>query len=328
MALNETLSAQELTELACIRYGQLVTPIEVYKFGDSEQEQLLKDVVEEYTQYIPMTKIINTTVTPEGVFLGNDIISVRNMRMDNFYFSKLSPRMNRRQRRFDAHTKKLYAPMSLPVIVECGAMYPYGRISVNTQMDTVLTGDPYVSFKLRNHKQGTLKVTIGKYSWNDATTQNLVILAQSGVTSSIVYDPVTQRVTISDIGQYTYYPDAYALAEDPNNPDNTATVVFDPVTQTLSVAGLKSLTLDGETPVIVSYNTNKPVVQGLGLRDKLFVDLYIGRLMLALGNIKSEVVMEGDIIGFNNSDLLSQGKELIDKTLELLMSSSTTYKVI
>ena len=79
----EYLSAQELTELACIRYGQLVTPIEVYKFGDSQQEQLFKDVVEEYTQYIPMTKIIDTTVTPQGVSGRR----CNKMRMNNFYFS-------------------------------------------------------------------------------------------------------------------------------------------------------------------------------------------------------------------------------------------------
>ena len=52
--------------------------------------------------------------------------------------------MNRRQRRFDAHTKMLYAPMSLPVIVECGVKYPLGRISIVQQMDHI-NWNPYVS---------------------------------------------------------------------------------------------------------------------------------------------------------------------------------------
>lgn len=284
----ETLNIQELTDLACIRYGQLITPLDIYQLDTEACEKLLIDVVEEYSHFIPMTKELTIQGSPSGTFLGDDIISVRNVRMDNFYFSKLSPRMDRRQRKFNAHTKMLYMPLSMPVIVECGAKYPVGRISVVDDKETLLAGDTSIKMSIVNFREHTLSITAGEFSWNDKN-------------SDYSEDVVTLEGTAGTVATYTKS------------------------TKVLLITGITAV---NNAQIIVKYNTDKPVVQGLGLRDRLFVDLFIGRLMLALGNAKSQLVMDGDVVGFANDELTTQGQALVESTLTLLMSSSTTYKVI
>jgi hypothetical protein len=284
----ETLNIQELTDLACIRYGQLITPLDIYQFDTEACEKLLIDVVEEYSHFIPMTKELTIQGSPSGTFLGDDIISVRNVRMDNFYFSKLSPRMDRRQRKFNAHTKMLYMPLSMPVIVECGAKYPVGRISVVDDKETLLAGDTSIKMSIINFREHTLSITAGEFSWNDKN-------------SDYSEDIVTLEGTAGTVATYTKS------------------------TKVLLITGITAI---NNAQIVVKYNTDKPVVQGLGLRDRLFVDLFIGRLMLALGNAKSQLVMDGDVVGFANDELTTQGQALVESTLALLMSSSTTYKVI
>lgn len=286
----ETLNLQDLTDLACTRYGQLITPLDIYQFTESRCELLLQNVVEEYSHFIPMTKELHIQGSVGGTFLGNDVISVRNVRMDNFYFSKLSPRMDRRQKKFNAHTKMLYMPINMPVIVECGVMYPVGRMTIDEEVDMLLKGDTSLKIKITNFRENTLEITAGDKSWNDFkanySDESADLVELEGTEGKAVYNKNDKTVYISEI------------------------------------------TTTGNAPVITKYNTDKPVVQGLGLRDRLFVDLFIGRLMLALGNTKSQLIMDGDVVGFANDELTVQGQNLVDSTLALLMSSSTTYKVM
>ena len=284
----ETLNVQELTNLACVRYGQLITPLDIYKLTEEACELLLKDVVEEYSYYVPMTKILRVNGSPTGTFLGDDVISVRNVRINNFYFFKLSSREPRRQRYFDPHTKMLSVPLSVPIVVECGVKYPVGRLAMS-ESQTWLKGDTYYSQILDNFRHGTLKIIIGEDSWDDL---------------SVNYDTADDVVTLSG---------------------TSGLVTFTKSTNTLTI---KDIVVDATTSINISYNTDKAVVQGLSLRDKRFVDLFIGRLMLALGNIKSQLVMDGDVVGFANDDLIAQGQELVNTTLEILNTSSTSYKVM
>ena len=283
----ETLNIQELTDLACIRYGQLITPLDIYQLDTNACEKLLIDVVEEYSHFIPMTKELTIQSSPGGTFLGDDVISVRNVRMNNFYFSKLSPRMDRRQKKFNPHTKMLYMPLSMPVIVECGVKYPVGRISMVDDTETFLAGDTSIKAKILNVREHTLNIIVGDVSWNDKNSDySQDIITLEGTTGNATYNKATGDLFITNISTQT------------------------------------------NVPIVIKYNTDKAVVQGLSLRDRLFVDLFIGRLMLALGNAKSQLIMDGDVVGFASDDLISQGTTLVNTTLDLLMSSSTTYKVI
>lgn len=289
----ETISVQDLINVAYIRYGQLITPPDIYQLTLDKCEDLLKSVVEEYSYYVPMTKELKINGSPGGTFLGDDIISVRNVRMDNFYFSKLSPRMDRRQRKFDPHTKMLYMPLSLPVIVECGAKYPYNRRKISTLIGTILTGDTTFSTQLTNVRLGTLSIAIGTNKWTD---KGIDYSSGVGTLESIVQTDII--------------------------------VTFNTQNNMLLIQNLDTTNTPVDTTVNAEYNSDIAVLQGLSLRDTRFVDLYIGRLMLALGTLKSQLIMDGDVVGFANDELMTKGQELIDNTISILMTSSTTYKII
>ena len=310
----ETLSLQELVDTACARYGQLLTPLIIYRLDDQTLESLMKSTVEEYSHFIPYRKDLKIMSSPNGTFLGDDIISVRNVRIDNFYYSKLSPRMSRRERKFDTNTKMLYMPISMQVVVECGALYPVTRTSIAKNGEVLLAGDTIYKTVLKNVREGSLRITIGDLQYTD---KNSDYSKDEAILNRVLSEEEIQECTCEGCEC-----EGECHCHD-TEPDNDA--VYNQKTGMLTI---KNIDVSEQVYPYIQYNTDKPIIQGLGYRDRLFVDLFIGRLMLALGNLKAQLVMEGDVVEFAGEDLLSQGQKLVDTTIELLMNSSTTYKVI
>lgn len=77
--------------------------------------------------------------------------------------------------------------------------------------------------------------------------------------------------------------------------------------------------------LVITYNSQYKTIKELSLEDLLFVDLFKGELMKALGNSKAITKLEGLPFDVTTDDLYSKGEELINKTLEDLQNSRSRW---
>lgn len=281
------LSIEHILNTLKTRYGQLVTKPEDFLFYREDFTQACESAMKEYAFYRPLLKKLEVVSSPRGIYMGDEVIDVRNLRISNHLFNKLSPKLHRRLKDFDTITHILKTPYSIPVVAECACNYVIHRIKVtNELLDYMLEGDTSFNFKMLSYNPKTLSVKIGSNTWSDADVE---------------YKDNTKEVTLTGGG---------------------GTLKVDLTKNLLKCSGL---TINTQTPVFCSYNPIFPLIEGLSLRDKLAIDLAIGHCLISLGTIKAQLQMENDVVNFNADDLVTQGQALIDKTFEKLEASSTTY---
>lgn len=287
------LSLTEILEYSLYREGQVLIPIEAFKYDMYKLETLYYNVVREAEKYVPRSEDVFMYVTKQGVKLP-DTYAVKSLGFTGNATNQLIPPIIRPTRyrywHWDKHTHVLQSQISAHYLVKCLKYYTFRKLHYLDELGMPMYDQEEFTGKLISEPEiASLRIRSG-----------------------------CRVATYADSNQYEDAQGNIVRCE-----GDLGTALYDKSTRMVTVM------LDGPVcePIVAEYLTQYKGFQELEIgTNNLITDWFAAELYAGLGSLHVTTQLEQSPIKWDASNLIEYGRNLRQQVLERRTAQMNFYE--